>query len=75
MAVTLPLNKMSRAEKLMAMEALWADLSRDESKVESPAWHAEELKETEKLVKSGQAKFSDWKEAKVRIRRKAAKLA
>ncbi|MGV3755014.1 MAG: hypothetical protein ACO1QS_06505 [Verrucomicrobiota bacterium] len=39
-----------------------------------PVWHAEELKATEKLVKSGQAKFSDWKEAKVRIRRKAAML-
>lgn len=46
-----------------------------QSKVKSPAWHAEELKATEKLVKSGQAKFSDWEEAKIRIRRKAAKLA
>ncbi len=46
-----------------------------QSKVKSPAWHAEELKATEKLVKSGQANFSDWEEAKVRIRRKAAKLA
>ena len=43
-------------------------------KVKFPAWHAEELKETEKLVKSGQAKFSDWEEVKVRIRRKAAML-
>jgi len=75
MSVTLPLKKMSRQEKLMAMEALWADLSQDESKLISPAWHADVLQEAEAKVKSGQAKFSDWEEAKVRIRRKAAKLA
>jgi hypothetical protein len=45
-----------------------------QSKVKSPVWHAKELKATKKLVKSGQAKFSDWEEAKVRIRRKAAML-
>jgi hypothetical protein len=34
--IALPLNEMSRAEKLMAMEALWADLSQDEQFLESP---------------------------------------
>ena len=75
MPVTLPLKKMSRDEKLRAMEALWADLSRDEDRFESPAWHAQELREAERAVKSGKARFSDWEEAKKRIRRKAAKLA
>jgi hypothetical protein len=37
MEATLPLDKMTVAEKLRAMEALWADLSRDEAQVESPA--------------------------------------
>jgi len=68
MAVTLPLSKMSRADKLRAMEALWADLSQDESSVKSPDWHAAELKETERLVKAGKAKFSNWETAKARIR-------
>jgi hypothetical protein len=30
---------MSVAEKLRAMEMLWADLSRNEATFESPAWH------------------------------------
>jgi len=75
MPVVLPLKKMSRDEKLRAMEALWADLSQDEDRFESPAWHAQALREAERAVKSGKAKFSDWEEAKKRIRRKAAKLA
>ncbi len=75
MPITLPLEKMSQQEKLAAMELLWVDLSRDEAKFKSPSWHADVLKETEGLVKQGKARFSDWDEAKERIRRKAAKLA
>ena len=75
MPVVLPLQKMSRDEKLRAMEALWADLSQDEDRFESPSWHAQILREAERAMKSGNAKFSDWYEAKKRIRRKAAKLA
>lgn len=72
---TLPLSKMTRSEKLIAMESLWQDLSRDDAKFTSPAWHADALKEAERLVKSGKAKFSDWDEAKARINRAAARLA
>jgi len=75
MPITLPLKKMSQQEKLAAMEMLWTDLSRDEAKFKSPSWHGDVLKETERLVKEGKAKFYDWGEAKERIRRKAAKLA
>ncbi|MEO7300418.1 MAG: addiction module protein [Verrucomicrobiota bacterium] len=65
---------MSRDEKLRAMETIWADLSQDEKQFE-PAWHEQALRETEILVKTGEAKFSDWAEAKKRMRRKAEKLA
>jgi len=75
MPVVLPLQKMSRDEKLRAMEALWADLSKNDDRFESPPWHAEALRESERVVKNGKAKFSDWEIAKKRIRRKAAKLA
>lgn len=74
MPTLLPLKKMSRLEKLRAMEALWTDLSQDEAALESPAWHAEALQAAEREVAAGTAKFSDWEEAKQRIRRKAAKL-
>lgn len=75
MPIALPLKKMSRDEKLRAMEALWADLSQEEARFESPAWHDHALREAERAVKTGKARFSDWAEAKKRIRRKAAKLA
>ena len=74
MPVVLPLQKVSRDEKLRAMEALWADLSKDDDRFESPAWHAQALREAERAMKSGKAKFSDWDEAKKRIRRKAEGL-
>ena len=73
MPVKLPLKAMSRKEKLMAMEALWADLSQDESLVESPAWHGDVLRESERLVKEGKAKFMDWDTAKAVLRRRVAK--
>lgn len=75
MPFTLPLKKMSREDKLRAMEALWVDLTRDQDKFESPAWHAEALKETERRVAEGKAKISSWEEAKKRIRRKASAKA
>ena len=74
MPITLPLKKMTRSDKLRAMEALWTDLSSDDAKVNSPAWHADALKETEHLVREGKAKFMDWGEAKSLLRRKAARL-
>ena len=42
--ISIPLDKMSVAEKLEAMEALWADLSRTPSQVPVPEWHLEVLK-------------------------------
>lgn len=72
MPITLPLKKMSRAEKLRVMEALWTDLSQNADEFDSPLWHAEALREAEQLVAKGKAKFSDWEQAKGRIRRKAS---
>lgn len=73
MQTLLPLERMSRVEKLRAMEAIWEDLSRDVDAFESPAWHAEALRDAERAVAAGTAKFSDWEEAKKRITRKATK--
>lgn len=66
---------MSRAEKLRVMQAIWADLSQDEQQFDSPGWHADALREAERAVEAGTAKSGDWEEAKMRLRRKAAKLA
>lgn len=72
MPIILPLKEMSRVEKLQAMEAIWADLCEDEDRLESPAWHEDALREAESAVASGQATFTDWEEAKERLRGKAA---
>lgn len=73
MAVTLQLKRMSREDKLRAMEELWADLSQDEGATDPPSWHGDALRETEQLVRQGKAKFSDWRDAKRRINRKASR--
>ena len=68
MEITLPLDQMTTAEKLRAMEALWADLSRNETQFESPAWHEDVLKEREAKIKSGAETFIDWETAKKQLR-------
>jgi hypothetical protein len=52
MDITLPLDQMTVEEKLRAMEALWADLTRRPEEFESPAWHETVLKEREERVTS-----------------------
>ena len=61
---------MTTEEKLRAMEELWADLSRDESQIESPAWHGDVLRERAEAVKSGKETFVDWETAKKQLRKK-----
>ncbi len=68
MQATLPLDRMTREEKLRAMEELWADLSRDEAQFESPAWHGDVLRERVEAVKSGKEAFMDWETAKKKLR-------
>ncbi|NOS71775.1 MAG: addiction module protein [Verrucomicrobia bacterium] len=68
MQATLPLDKMTREEKLRVMEELWADLSRDESQVTSPEWHGEVLHDRTEAVKSGTEVFMDWNAAKKQLR-------
>ena len=49
--------------------AMWLWESIDESEVESPAWHAEELKRRENEIASGKAKFLTLDEVKERFGR------
>ena len=68
--VDLPISRLSLAQKLGLMETLWADLSRDEKKLESPAWHRTVLEDREEAFKAGKVTASDWEQAKKRIRKK-----
>lgn len=67
MGITLPLNKMTTAEKLEAMESLWNDLSQNSEDFSSPEWHEDVLMKREQAVKNGEEKFSDWETAKNKI--------
>ncbi len=70
MITTLQIEKMSREEKLQVMEALWADLSKNDQDIESPAWHKDVLEETEARLASGQEKNLDWENAKQELRKR-----
>jgi len=64
----LEIQQLPRQEKLKLMEMLWADLSRDESELESPAWHADALRETAERRARGEEAVLDWEQAKAKLR-------
>lgn len=64
---TLAINKMSTAEKLLAMEQLWDDLCHRAEPMQSPGWHKDILLAREAGVSYGKEVFSDWPEAKKRM--------
>ncbi len=70
--VELPISRLSLAQKLDLMEALWADLSRDDKSLESPAWHKEVLEDRQRAFEAGKISASDWEEAKKRIRKRVS---
>lgn len=68
MNIALQIDKMTHQEKLQAMEALWDDLARNSSAVDSPAWHEEVLKETEARYVAGKEESTEWESAKKELR-------
>jgi hypothetical protein len=65
----LEIQRLPRQEKLKLMESLWADLSRDEAELESPAWHAAALHETAERHARAEETLMNWDEAKAKLRR------
>jgi len=68
MKVELPLAEMSVADKLHAMEAIWADLCRNAPEAAAPDWHLQILEDRERHLAAGQEEVLDWEEAKRRLR-------
>jgi hypothetical protein len=64
------MRELPRSEKLKLMEALWEALSRPDDAFESPAWHANELAETERRLAEGKEQLLDWDSAKKTLRSK-----
>ena len=61
---------MTLEEKLAAMESLWEDLARAPETIESPAWHKEVLDDRRQRAENGKARFTEWENAKAKIRKK-----
>ena len=70
--IDLSLSQLSFAQKLDLMETLWADLTREEKKLKSPAWHESVLKDREEAFAAGKVTVSDWEQAKKRIKKKVS---
>lgn len=68
MELALPLDQMTTAEKLRALEQIWENLCRTPDEIPSPSWHADVLRDREKRVQEGSSQFVDWAEAKQKIR-------
>jgi hypothetical protein len=64
----LEIQQLPRQEKLRLMEILWDDLSRNDTEFESPAWHADALRETAERRARGEEALLDWDEAKAKLR-------
>ena len=71
MNTVLDMGKLSRAEKLRAMEELWADLSRNADEYTSPAWHGDVLQAREADLKAGRDESVPWEVAKRLLKEKA----
>lgn len=68
MPAPLSIEGMSIAEKLRAMELLWADLRERAETDASPVWHGDELARREHALSAGQEHGEEWGVAKQRIR-------
>ena len=62
-------SRLSKAERLQAVELLWASLSKEQQDIESPEWHGEVLAERKAKVDSGEAQFLSVDQLKERLRR------
>jgi len=62
--------QLPKEEKLMLMEALWEDLSRDGDDYDSPTWHGEVLREREKALQEGQDRFLTVEEARAELKKR-----
>lgn len=55
---TADIKKMTKTEKLEALEALWDSLIKDDAITESPDWHIEILNKRKKQADEGKSKFT-----------------
>jgi hypothetical protein len=62
-------SHLSKAERLEAMELLWASLSKEQQDMESPEWHDQVLAARQAKADSGKGEFLSVALLKKRLRR------
>jgi hypothetical protein len=62
------IRQLPKQEKLRVMAMIWEDLSRDDSELDSPPWHAAELASTERRFADGEEEPINWNTAKETLR-------
>lgn len=68
MSIELPLESTTLADKLKAMEAIWADISRRPADLPSPDWHKAILEEWRRRIAEGKLNLLDWDTAIANLR-------
>jgi Putative addiction module component len=69
--IELPLEKLNPAQKWKLVQYLWEDLATNhQDEIEAPAWHEEVLRERERKIASGEAKYVPLEEFAEQIRQK-----
>lgn len=68
MKIVLPLDLMTTAENLEAIDRIWNDLMRNPNTVPLPDWHKDVLSARVERVKNGQANFKELDEVKMELR-------
>ena len=61
--------RLRKAERLQAMEWLWASLAKEQQDIESPEWHGEVLAARKAKACSGGAQFLSIRQLKERLHR------
>ena len=69
MIATLDIERMSITERLQSIELLWNSLTRDDSSVESPAWHRKVLDSRRSIIAEEKATFLTLNELRERLAR------
>ena len=74
MNTILDMGRLTRTEKLRAMEELWQDLSKADDEYPSPEWHGEVLREREAALNTGADEFVPWEDANSSMQRTTSRM-
>lgn len=66
------IQRLSTAEKLAVMEALWSDLHGCLEESAPPDWHRGILEERMRVIESGEAVYEDWGRVKQELANRKA---